>query len=219
LFYGNDGASKGALRIDVKTQKYVGKCDNNWQFAINEHTVNKIHNEKSSIHLFVFQFAKDGVKECLNQDFSWFNEKQLLEAKDKIHLYITKDRVQIDILGGIKPSKILSNAEKFDTGEIFRINVSNGKTNVFRTQSPMYRFHLKHLDDVGKIIPARNLNFDKRSVKEYTKNLESSFHVKINNGREECLFPYDKVYLNNQFQNMQQMLQKISQKPQRAYHP
>lgn len=142
-----------------------------------------------------------------------------MEAKENTEQYIKKDNVSIDILGSMKPTKILSNSEKFEKGEVFRININNGNIKPFTTQSPMYRFHLKYLDDVEKILPARKQKFDKKRVEEYAKQLDSKHYVKINNGTNECLFPYDKVYLNSQFQNMQQMLQKISQKPQRAYHP
>lgn len=215
LFFDKNGEPIDLMKIDVKTQKYIGNYDENWQFAINQNTVNKIKEETSIINQFVFIFSKNGIEDFIDIDIENKNIEELRLIYKNIENNLKKNTIKLEILGCISPEKFLTLSEEFSEGEIFRVNKGTS-LNSFKTIAPMSRIYLKYLSNIEKIIPPRKIDFDIQSINNYKKIFKNeNKYVKIESENNSCLFPYNKVYLNNQHNNFQQLLNNINMEKNR----
>ena len=125
----------------------------------------------------------------------------LLNSSEELDKYIiTKEKnILFEILGMIEPKKFLALSEEFKENEIFRINKqSNGNFKSFKTFSNMHRIDLQYLKNSEKIIPSKkiNMHLSKEIIEQYKKaNTTATNYVNVN----DFLIPYDKIYLNSQF--------------------
>jgi len=205
------------LKIDVKTQKYVGQYTEDWQFAINSQTIEKLKEDPNRIDFFQFIFSQKGIFDFLpKEDIQYLQKQASIEEIDKyinnIESKMLSNEINMELLGMVESKKVEVLSEEFEEGEEFRLNYNKYKDQytTFKTFSNMHRLDLKYLSNTNKIIPKtviNNPNIDNLKVKEMLKVLPKSkkeFSVYIN--KEEFKFPYSKIYLNSQFKDFEEML-------------
>lgn len=218
LFYDINGNPIDLMKIDVKTQKYIGNYNENWQFAVNKNTVEKINGKENIIDNFVFIFSKNGIEDFIDIDFENKSINELREIYKKIRINLKQNSINLEILGIIEPKKFLVLAEEFKENEIFRVNKNKDKLNAFKSVSSMYRISLKYLSNIEKIIPPRKLNFDYETLINYKKLFQNeNRYVKIENDKSKLLFPYNKVYLNSQYKDFNELINNFKSNNIKGY--
>ena len=105
-------------------------------------------------------------------------------------------------------------SEEFKTGDTFRVNIKqNGEIQKFNAKDNMYRIYLKYLENLDKVIPSKKINTKIDSLEEYIKTFPNeNNYVKICNEDQEVFFPYNKVYLNSQYKNIEELIKKVTVK-------
>tara|TARA_B100000700_G_C15063470_1_gene867720 strand:- start:16756 stop:17721 length:966 start_codon:yes stop_codon:yes gene_type:complete len=213
IFYDKNGnkSKEEAFKIDVKTQKYYGKFNENWQFAVNSHTVDKIKENKNRITHFLFIFSQNGLSDIIDSDIEKLNIENLRYLYKNINSFLKVKNFDVDICGIISVNKFLFLSEEFGTGETFRLNINNNKINKFNAKDNMHRIFLKYLDNVDKIIPSRKIKTNINNLKKYTKNFQNeNTYVKVLSDNKEAFIPYNKVYLNSQYKDLEELIKKIN---------
>ncbi len=208
LFFDKDGKNLPLLKIDVKTQKYVGQYTADWQFSVNSNTISKIQKNIERIDLFVFIFSKIGIDDCFDFKLNKLNVEQLNNLKNDYQSYIKINSIDLDILGSMSPKNLINLAVPFEKDEIFRIN----NLKPYITHSPMHRITIKYLENINKIIPSRTIDYSQKNVNLYKNNFpdEKKFIKIINYDNNYDFLPYNKVYLNSQFKDFQEFIHKIN---------
>jgi len=204
------------FRIDVKTQKYVGKPTNDWQFAVNSNTIDKINKKTREIDKFLFIFSRMGTEDILKMDL---NNKSIEELEmilnNDIELVncLKIKKINMEIMGVIDYDKFIFLSSKYEEGEAFRIYSKYDKFNEFTTQSPMHRINLNYLSNPDKVIPNRILNLhniDENKVELlYAKTdlNQPFFDLYVNDKLYKC--PYDKLYTDSRFSNQSEFLNNM----------
>ena len=209
LFFGENGEARRALRIDVKTQKYVGNWDKYWQFAVNAKTVNKIKGRRSVIDSFVFVFSKDGIGDFI--DYEALKEMDLESLKNIKEVKLKKNDIVLEIAGSISSQDFVKRSTFFSKGEVFRINKTKNGVKAFKVFSDMYRINIGDTYHPNKVFPSRNVSrVNVESLEEYKKLVgERNKFVKIISDGQELLFPYGKVFENSPFMTFEEALKKM----------
>lgn len=203
-----------SLKIDVKTQKYIGKFDENWQFAVNSKTIEKIKKDTSKITHFLFIFSNKGLSDITDAKIEELNIENLRYLYKNLEDFLKIKEFEIEICGLISTEKFLFLSEEFKTGDTFRVNIKqNGEIQKFNAKDNMYRIYLKYLENLDKVIPSKKINIKINSLEEYIKAFPNEKnYVKICNEDQEVFFPYNKVYLNSQYKNIEELIKKVSVK-------
>jgi hypothetical protein len=196
------------FKIDIKTQKYVGKYTEDWQFAVNSNTVDQIKKEPNKIDSFLFIFSKDGLSDLVDTSIFNTNEKELENLKINLENHLKKKEIEVELLGMIEPVKFIALSEEFKEGEVFRMNNSSKGMSSFKAFSPMFRINLSYLSNIDKHIIPRNVNakINIEQVNNYCKKLninEDTKFVKISDGKNVFQFPFEKVYVNSQHKDFE----------------
>jgi len=213
LFFNEQKDSLDPLRIDVKTQKYVGSYNDQWQFAVNSKTIEKLTNKTREIDSFVFIFSRLGLQDIFDIDFNQYNEEGLLDFFNAdIEMIVKTKNITLEIMGIISTEDFLKLSVPFNEKEVFRVNKKRNIEgfNVFKTQSPMHRINLGYLNSINKYIPSRVINKHSfAQIEEIVKNIPNSTkNVKLFIEGKELIFPYSKMYLNSQYISLEEMLNK-----------
>lgn len=206
MFYGADGHRKSTIKVDVKTQKYVGKYNDSWQFSVNSNTIDKLENDKNRIHLFCFIFSKYGINDIIIENISKKNKDQLREIYKNIEQYMRVSQVDVDILGTITPEKFTILSDKFEKGEIYRINTSNSNLNAYSVHSPMHRIFIRYLENVEKTIPNLTIGVPSQKLDRYRSKTTDSLYVK---NTQDQLIPIGKIYYNSQHRSYSHFIKSL----------
>ena len=204
LFNDQKGNPLPPLKIDVKTQKYVGTYTDEWQFAVNSNTIDQVKKDENKIDFFLFIFSKDGLSDVIDPKVFDVDKKSLENLKKNITPLLKKTEIEVDLLGMIKPSKFIALSQEFKKGEIFRMNNSARGINSFKAFSPMHRIFLNYLDNTEKLIIPKKINnvIDPENINGYVNkigvNKETMFATVLDANNQTYNFPVDKVYENSQ---------------------
>lgn len=214
IFYDGNGCRKKPLKIDVKTQKYVGKYNENWQFAVNSNTVEQIKKDPNKIDSFLFIFSKNGLSDVIDEHHFNVSIDELELLKNNIIPKLKKTKIELEILGMIEPSKFLVLSEEFKKGDVFRVNETSNGLNSFKAFSPMYRINLKYLSNPNKmIIPKKvmeEINVNK--INNYIKKIgieTDTIYCRFSDGKNEFYFPFNKIYTNSQHNDFKTFISEM----------
>lgn len=195
------------LKIDIKTQKYTGKYNEEWEFWVNEKTINDIEKDNRKMDYFVFIFSDSEVSDLIDKENisnSWQIDSSILK----------KNEITLEILWAFDVKKFKNISTVFYRDEIFRINPKDDDIYNFKCLSTMYRIKIKHLENITKFIPRKKINFRKSIIEKYNnlfpKDENSKFFKIVNDNNEECLMQYNKLYLSSQYKSFDDFINKLN---------
>lgn len=147
LLFDKNNNELESIKIDVKTQKYVGRYNDNWQFAVNGNTIEKLIKNESKIDYLSFIFTEYGIEDFINLEvFKKATKEELLIFKSNLTPMLKRKSIKLEILGVISPKNFIVLSEQFSKDEVFRINkTKEGEIKPFRTNSPMYRIKILNI--------------------------------------------------------------------------